>query len=76
MSNRYHLLVETPEANLLAGMRQRNGVYTQMANRAHNRVGHVFQGRFKAILVDKDNYFLDLARYVVLNPCALAWCTR
>ena len=68
MSNHYHLLVETPEANLSAGMRQLNGVYTQLTNRRHGRVGHVFQGRFKAIVVDKDNYLLELARYVVLNP--------
>lgn len=68
MSNHYHLLVETPDANLSAGMRQLNGVYTQLTNRAHARVGHVFQGRFKAIVVDKDNYLLELARYVVLNP--------
>ena len=63
-----NLLVETPNANLLAGMRQLNGVYTQLTNRVHGRVGHVFQGRFKAIVVDKDNYLLALARYVVLNP--------
>ncbi len=68
MCNHYHLLVETPDANLSAGMRQLNGVYTQLTNRAHRRVGHVFQGRFKAIVVDKDNYLLELARYVVLNP--------
>ena len=68
MSNHYHLLVETPDANLSAGMRQLNGVYTQLSNRTHGRVGHVFQGRFKAILVDKDHYLLELARYVVLNP--------
>jgi len=68
MSNHYHLLVETLEPNLSAGMRQLNGVYTQLTNRAHGRVGHVFQGRFKAIVVDKDNYLLELARYVVLNP--------
>ncbi len=49
-------------------MRQFNGVYTQRFNRTHGRVGHVFQGRFKAILVDKDSYLLELARYVVLNP--------
>ena len=45
-----------------------HSVYTQLANRTHGRVGHVFQGRFKAILVDEDNYLLELARYVVLNP--------
>jgi putative transposase len=49
-------------------MRQLNGVYTQWINRSHHRVGHVFQGRYKGILVEKDNYLLELARYVVLNP--------
>ncbi|MBX9904065.1 MAG: transposase [Burkholderiales bacterium] len=68
MTNHYHVVVETPEANLSEGMRQLNGVYTQRFNRSHGRVGHVFQGRFKAILVDKDSYLLELARYVVLNP--------
>lgn len=68
MGNHYHLLVETPEDNLSQGMRQLNGVYTQQYNRRHGRVGHVFQGRYKAILVDKDSYLLELARYIVLNP--------
>jgi len=68
MTNHYHLVVETPDANLSKGMRQLNGVYTQLFNRRHQRVGHVFQGRFKAILVEKDHYLLELARYVVLNP--------
>ena len=68
MTNHYHLVVETVEGNLAQGMRQLNGVYTQMVNRSHGRVGHVFQGRYKAILVEKDAYLLELARYVVLNP--------
>lgn len=68
MTNHYHMVVETPDANLSQGMRQLNGVYTQRFNRSHQRVGHVFQGRFKAIMVDKDSYLLELARYVVLNP--------
>ena len=68
MDNHYHLVIETPDANLSKGMRQLNGVFTQRFNRSHQRVGHVFQGRFKAILVDKDSYLLELARYVVLNP--------
>lgn len=68
MGNHYHLLIETPDANLSSGMRQLNGVYTQKFNRAHNRVGHVFQGRYKAILVEKQSYLLELARYIVLNP--------
>ena len=68
MDNHYHFLIETPEANLSQGMRQVNGVYTQAYNRGHGKVGHLFQGRFKAILVDKESYLLELCRYVVLNP--------
>jgi REP element-mobilizing transposase RayT len=68
MDNHFHLVVETPEANLSKAMRQLNGVYTQAFNRRHGRVGHVLQGRFKAIVVDRDSYLLELCRYVVLNP--------
>ena len=68
MSNHYHLLIETPEANLSRGMQLLNGVYTQWFNRQHARVGHVLQGRFKAILIEKESYLLELARYIVLNP--------
>ena len=68
MDNHYHLVVETVEGNLSKGMRQLNGVYTQSHNRRHGKVGHVFQGRFKGILVDADSYLLELSRYVVLNP--------
>lgn len=68
MSNHYHLLLETPDANLSKGMRQLNGMYTQWVNRKYKRVGHLFQGRYKAILVDKDAYLLELSRYIVLNP--------
>ena len=59
MGNHYHLVVETAEANLSRGMRQLNGVYTQAANRRHARVGHVFQGRYKAILVEADAYLVE-----------------
>jgi len=68
MTNHYHLVIETPEGNLSKGMRQLNGVYTQASNRRHGRVGHLFQGRYKAVLVDGDAYLLELTRYVVLNP--------
>jgi len=68
MTNHYHLLVETPDANLSKGMRQLNGVFTQTINKKHHRVGHLFQGRYKSILVDKDAYLLELCRYIVLNP--------
>ncbi len=68
MANHYHLLLETPEGNLSAGMRQLNGLYTQGFNRRHGQKGHVLEGRFKSILVDRDAYLLELARYVALNP--------
>lgn len=68
MDNHYHLLVETPSPNLSHALRHLNGVYTQAFNRQHARVGHLFQGRFKAIVVEKEAYLLELCRYVVLNP--------
>ncbi|MFQ5597873.1 MAG: transposase, partial [Nitrospiria bacterium] len=68
MDNHYHLLIETPKPNLSRGMRQLNGIYTQSYNRRHRKVGHLLQGRFKSILVEKETHFLELCRYVVLNP--------
>jgi len=68
MSNHYHLLLETADGNLSQGMRQLNGVYSQYFNRRHQLVGHLFQGRYHAILVQKEEYLLELARYIVLNP--------
>ena len=68
MTNHYHLLIETVDPTLSRGMRQLNGVYTQAFNRRHEQVGHLFQGRYKAILVEKEAYLLELARYIVLNP--------
>jgi putative transposase len=72
MPNHYHLLLETPEANLSRGMRQLNGVYGQRFNRRHDRVGHLFQGRFKGILVERESHLLELTRYIVLNPVRAA----
>ncbi len=68
MTNHYHLVIETPEPNLSAGMCRLNGVYARRWNKKHGRVGHVFQARFKSILIEKDTYLLEVARYVVLNP--------
>lgn len=68
MTNHYHLLVETVEANLSRGMRQLNGLYSQQINRRHELAGHLFQGRYKAILVQKESYLLEVSRYIVLNP--------
>lgn len=68
MGNHYHLLIETRQPTLSKGMREVNGVYTQAFNRRHRRVGHVLQGRYKAILMDQDAYLLELPRNIVLNP--------
>ncbi|RQO59957.1 transposase [Paucibacter sp. KBW04] len=68
MGNHYHFVVYTRQGSLSALMRHINGVYTQAFNRRHGKVGHLFQGRFKAILVDKDSYLLEVCRYVELNP--------
>ena len=71
MDNHYHLLIETPTNNLSRGMRQLNGVYTQRFNSTHGSGGRVFQGRFKAVLLEREPYLLELCRYIVLNPLRL-----
>ena len=68
MGNHYHFVLHTRQGKLSLLMRHINGVYTQAFNRRHNKVGHLFQGRFKAILVDRDAYLLEVCRYVDLNP--------
>ena len=68
MSNHYHLLVETPLGNLSRIMKHVNGAYTTYFNVKRKRSGHPLQGRYKAILVDKDEYALELSRYIHLNP--------
>lgn len=68
MENHYHFVLRTHQPNLSRLMRHINGVYTQAFNRRHAQVGHLFQGRFKALLVDKDAYLLEVCRYVDLNP--------
>ena len=68
LSNHYHLLVQTPDANLSRAMRHLNGVYTQRYNRIHHCDGQLFRGRFKAILVEADSYLLELLRYIHRNP--------
>lgn len=68
MGNHYHFVLHTRQANLSPLMRYVNGVYTQAFNRRHAKVGHLLQGRFKAILVDRDAYLLEVCRYVELNP--------
>ncbi len=68
MGNHYHLLIETLEANLSEGMRDLNKDYSQAFNRLHDTVGHLLQGRFKAFIIEKEPYLLEVARYIVLNP--------
>ena len=68
MNNHDHLFVETPEANLSAGMQHYNGSYTGYFNRRHRRAGHLFQGRFKGHLIEQEGYFLEVSRYIHLNP--------
>jgi putative transposase len=68
MTNHFHLVVQTPEANLSRGMQWFNGVYVAWFNRRHNRSGHLYQGRFHAFLIEKEAYFAEVLRYVVLNP--------
>ncbi|OGL61860.1 hypothetical protein A3C09_04695 [Candidatus Uhrbacteria bacterium RIFCSPHIGHO2_02_FULL_47_44] len=68
MDNHYHLLVETPDGNLSQTMRDLNGNYTQAFNQTYERVGHLFEGRFKSFVIEKESYLLEVARYIVLNP--------
>lgn len=68
LNNHYHLLIETPEGNLTRGMRQLNGVYTQRFNHRHGCGGNLFQGRYKAVVIERDSYLLEMCRDVVLHP--------
>jgi REP element-mobilizing transposase RayT len=76
MTNHFHLVLQTPEPNLSQGMHWLNSSYVNWFNRAHKRSGHLFQGRFKAILIDSESYFADALRYVVLNPVHAKMCER
>ncbi len=75
MGNHYHLLIETPRANLDRIMRHVNGVYTQRYNRRKKTDGSLFKGRYKAILVDEDEYLLQLGRYIHRNPAEIKGAT-
>ncbi len=68
MPNHYHLLLETPGAMLSSGMKILNGAYAQRFNKKYGEVGHLFQGRFNSKLIDKDDYFMALLRYINMNP--------
>jgi REP element-mobilizing transposase RayT len=74
MNNHYHLLLQTAEPTLTQGMRDLNGVYAQAFNRRHGIVGHLFQGRYRSLVVDKAGYLLEVTRYIVLNPVRSGLC--
>ena len=74
LDNHYHLEVETPLPNLPAGMRQLNGLYARRFNRRQRRCGHVFQARYRAILVERETHLLEAARYIALNPVRAGIC--
>jgi putative transposase len=73
MDNHYHVLLETPRANLAPALRHLNGVYAQAFHRRHRRVGSLFRGRYQVISVEKEKPLLDRCRSVVLNPCGRSW---
>jgi putative transposase len=74
MGNHYHLLLETPRPNLSLGMRQLNGLYARRFNVRQGRCGHLFQARFRSILVEKESHLLTTSRYIVLNPVRAGLC--
>jgi putative transposase len=76
MDNHYHLVIETPQPNLSTGMRHLNGNYARVFNNRHDRCGHVFQARFRSILIDEGTYFLAACRYVVRNPVRAGICAQ
>ena len=76
MTNHFHLLVQTPQADLAVGMHGLNGAYANYFNRRHNHVGHLFQSRYKAIVIERESHLLENSRYVVLNPVRAGICRR
>jgi putative transposase len=76
MSNHDHLFVETPRANLAAGMQFLNGSYTSDFNRRHRRTGHLFGGRYKAVLIEGEGHYWEVSRYIHLNPVRAGLCLR
>jgi REP element-mobilizing transposase RayT len=76
MGNHYHLVVETPRPNLACGMQHLNSAFARWFNERHGRVGHLFQGRYHAVLVEAEPQLLELVRYVVLNPVRAGLCDR
>ena len=76
MGTHFHLLLTTPHANLAAGMQRLNGSYAQAFNHRRDRAGHLFQGRYHAVVVESDGHLLELYRYIALNPVRAGACNR
>jgi REP element-mobilizing transposase RayT len=76
MSNHFHLVIQTPKPNLSRGMQWLNGKYAGWFNKTHHRFGHLFQGRFHDVLIEKETYFAEVLRYVVLNPVRAQMVSR
>lgn len=74
MPNHYHLVLETPEPNLSAGMQRLNGVYAKTFNWIHGFEGHLFERRFRCVVPESESHVLELARYVALNPVRAGLC--
>ncbi len=68
MDNHYHILLQTPNGDLSTGMRDLNGIYTQLFNKKHHTTGHIFEGRYRAFVIEQGEYFCEVLRYTVLNP--------
>jgi putative transposase len=76
MTNHFHIALETPEPTLSRGMKWLEGTYVRRINRRFDRIGPLFQGRFKGQLVEKESYLLELMRYIALNPVARRWSSE
>jgi REP-associated tyrosine transposase len=74
MTNHFHLLIETPTESLSAGMHQLNGVYARKFNERHTLDGHLFDGRFRSVLVEGDEHFDEVLRYIAFNPVRAGLC--
>lgn len=76
MTTHYHLLLTTPEPNLAIGMHSINGIYAKTFNRRHGEAGHVFERRYHSVLVEQEEHFLEVFRYLALNPVRAGICGR
>ena len=76
MTNHFHLVVQTPHADLAVGMHGLNSAHANYFNRRHSHVGHLFQGRYKALVIERESHLLETCRYVVLNPVRAGLCRR